>query len=93
MEKKNNSGCSFLSGAALGVGAMYFLDPSRGRRRRALVRDKAVHYTRVFEDYCGKLGRHYSNKLKGFLIEVDKKLEARIKERETRREEGSPSVH
>lgn len=32
----------FLIGAALGGAAMFFFDPDRGRRRRALVRDKAV---------------------------------------------------
>jgi osmotically-inducible protein OsmY len=31
-----------LLGAALGGAAMYFFDPDRGRRRRALVRDKTV---------------------------------------------------
>jgi len=31
-----------LFGAALGGAAMYFFDPDRGRRRRALVRDKTV---------------------------------------------------
>lgn len=31
-----------LFGAALGGAAMYFFDPDRGRRRRALVRDKAL---------------------------------------------------
>lgn len=29
-----------LCGAALGAAVMYVLDPDRGRRRRALVRDK-----------------------------------------------------
>lgn len=33
---------------ALGIGAlaMYFFDPENGRRRRALLRDKAVHYNK-----------------------------------------------
>ena len=35
----------FLISAALGGAAMYFFDPDRGRRRRALVRDKAVKTT------------------------------------------------
>lgn len=32
-----------LGGMALGAGLMYFLDPNRGKRRRALVRDQIAH--------------------------------------------------
>ncbi len=35
-----------LIGAALGGTAMYFFDPDRGRRRRALVRDRAIKASR-----------------------------------------------
>ena len=31
-----------LVGAAVGTAAMYLFDPDQGRRRRALIRDKAV---------------------------------------------------
>lgn len=31
-----------LIGAAVGGAAMYFFDPDRGRRRRALLRDQAL---------------------------------------------------
>jgi uncharacterized membrane protein len=34
---------NWISGAALGAGFMYLMDPDRGRRRRAGVRDKMVH--------------------------------------------------
>lgn len=35
---------TLISGLAIGGGLMYFLDPGRGRRRRALVRDKAASF-------------------------------------------------
>ncbi len=39
-----------LAAAALGAAGMYFFDPDTGRRRRALVRDKAVHFTTKAQD-------------------------------------------
>jgi osmotically-inducible protein OsmY len=40
--ESNHSFATFLCGTALGVAAMYMLDPDRGRRRRAVVGDKAA---------------------------------------------------
>jgi len=41
------AGRALLTGLGLGAGLMYFMDPERGRRRRALVRDKVTHATRA----------------------------------------------
>ncbi len=37
-----NKAMAILTGAGVGAGLMFMLDPERGRRRRAQVRDKAV---------------------------------------------------
>ncbi len=41
-EKSGGKTIALLSGIGVGAALMYVLDPDRGRRRRALARDKAV---------------------------------------------------
>ena len=57
-------------GLALGAGLMYFLDPERGDRRRALVRDKVVHYGHVVEDSVSSTARDLGNRAKGVVADV-----------------------
>jgi hypothetical protein len=49
----------------LGAGLMYFLDPDRGRRRRALVRDQFVHALSEIDDAIGVVSRDLSNRSRG----------------------------
>ena len=41
---------AFVYGMSAGAGLMYYLDPDRGRRRRALVRDQVDHATHRLDD-------------------------------------------
>lgn len=66
---------TLLSGLGLGAGLMFLLDPERGRRRRALVRDKAVHYGKVTQRKLRGTSKHLSNKTHGLAAEVKGKLE------------------
>jgi hypothetical protein len=49
----------------LGAGLMYVLDPVRGRRRRALVRDQLVHALNEIDGAIGVLARDLSNRSRG----------------------------
>jgi uncharacterized membrane protein len=61
---------SAIKGAGVGIVMMYFLDPDRGRRRRALVRDQVV---RVWTDlrFATEVAEHdLRNRTRGFLAEA-----------------------
>ena len=52
---------------ALGALAMYFLDPSQGRRRRARTRDKLVHAAKVVNDAGKVTARDTAHRAQGVL--------------------------
>jgi gas vesicle protein len=55
---------------ALGAGLMFLLDPSQGRRRRALLRDKATSMATRSAHYARSTGRHIANKATGLAHEA-----------------------
>lgn len=56
---------ALATGLAAGALAMYMLDPNSGRRRRALVRDKAVATGHDLERLARGTTRHTTNHLRG----------------------------
>jgi BON domain-containing protein len=54
-----------LIGAGIGGASMFLLDPDRGARRRALVRDQAVRTVRKTREAAGATGRDLGNRLSG----------------------------
>jgi uncharacterized membrane protein len=64
------SGLDVLGAFGLGVALMYFLDPGRGARRRAIVRDKVVHLAHKTGDAAETTGRDLRNRAQGLAAEV-----------------------
>lgn len=63
-----------ISGIGLGAGLMYLLDPNRGRRRRALLRDKAVHLSRRSGRALAIVARHLRNRARGLVAKTRSRL-------------------
>ena len=61
---------TFLKGIGLGAACMYFCDPERGTRRRALVRDKAIHTTNRLGKTIDTASRDFTNRAGGMVAEL-----------------------
>jgi osmotically-inducible protein OsmY len=61
---------AFLSGLGLGAGAMFLLDPDRGRRRRALIKDQAIHISNTSKETLEKRTRDLRNRATGVIAET-----------------------
>ena len=72
---------SFLLGALLGAGTMYLLDPDRGRRRRALIRDQVAHGVHQLEgigEAAGGRARDLRNRAAGAVHETRARLRSEV---------------
>lgn len=84
-----DSGIRSLGYLGLGAGLMYVLDPNRGRRRRALARDRIAHAVHVLSAATNTTARDLSHRVHGLLAECshlfsrkevsDEALEARVR--------------
>jgi uncharacterized membrane protein len=61
---------SHLNGLLMGAGLMYLMDPDRGSRRRAVLRDQVVHLLHDFSDAIETASRDLGNRTGGALAEV-----------------------
>jgi hypothetical protein len=68
---------------ALGIGAlaMYYFDPVSGNRRRALLRDKFVHYRKEAGEYAGSTAQDLRNRAYGVVAEARGLMERRTGQR------------
>ena len=64
------AGVMLVGGLGLGAALMYVLDPERGKRRRAVVKDKAVRVTNKTGNALGARSRDWKNRAAGVAAEV-----------------------
>jgi hypothetical protein len=82
---------AILGGIGVAAGLMYFLDPTAGRRRRAVVRDKMFSWTRRGRKAIDAAARDVGNRVQGTMTQMsgaghghvvdDPVLEGRIRSR------------
>ncbi|MGI8997363.1 MAG: MBL fold metallo-hydrolase, partial [Pyrinomonadaceae bacterium] len=82
-----STGLLLIGGIGLGAALMYLFDPERGRRRRALVRDKVIGATNQAGQLLGQTSRDLQNRTRGVVAEAGSVLgdSATDDERETGR--------
>jgi osmotically-inducible protein OsmY len=61
---------TFALGVAVGAGMVYLLDPDKGRRRRALIRDQLLHVGHELDDAARSGSRHVRNRAFGLAHEA-----------------------
>src|SRR3712207_7808662 len=73
--QNSRGGLSAIGAFGLGAAAMYFLDPGRGARRRAVVRDKVLHALNKTEGAASTTARDLRNRARGLVAEVRGRFE------------------
>lgn len=68
---------AFFTGLGIGAGAMFLMDPDRGRRRRALVRDKAVRFSHKSKEALDKTACDLKNRVSGVVAETSARFTER----------------
>jgi hypothetical protein len=65
---------SLLEGIGLGALTMFLLDPQQGGRRRALIRDQAVHQVNTKRAAIDVMTRDFANRSRGFQHQLKSRL-------------------
>ena len=67
---------SVFGAVGVGMALMYLLDPDRGARRRALIRDKAVGLSNDVSDAVRRTSQDLSNRAQGLMHEARSRMPA-----------------
>src|SRR5258705_7323871 len=67
-------GLTYCTALGIGSGVMYLLDPDRGKRRRALLRDKCVSATRKTREAIEISARDLRNRARGIATSIQSRF-------------------
>jgi hypothetical protein len=76
-QRMDTTWMKWLASVALGALAMYISDPSVGRQRRALLKDKITHYQSRTQKLFSSRVRDVRNRISGLQAEASKFLATR----------------
>ena len=65
---------SFVGGMAIGMTLMYLADPERGPRRRALIRDQALHALESSREFLAQAGSDLRHRAQGLAATARQRL-------------------
>jgi osmotically-inducible protein OsmY len=65
----------FLIASIVGAGAMYYLDPNTGARRRSLLRDQLVKFSNTASERAENFSERAGDKVQGAVAEASRHLE------------------
>lgn len=65
-----NKTAAFFTGLGVGASVMFILDPDRGKRRRALVRDQVTHLANCSTEFVEKRSRDIRNRVSGVIADT-----------------------
>ncbi len=68
--KSDSALATLITGALIGAAVMYLLDPDKGKRRRAITRDKLRSLASYYADFAGRAKRDFSHRLQGVRAQV-----------------------
>jgi hypothetical protein len=63
-----------IGGALIGSAAMYFMDPDRGRSRRAIIRDRAKGELRSKSEALNVMTRDFQHRVEGMRHEINSRM-------------------
>jgi hypothetical protein len=84
--------CMFATGLLVGAGLMFVLDPSRGRRRRALIRDKTVSLSHRTRRAVKGTAIHARNRARGVAANARRMVLGRGEHEATEQDDPSCSL-